>query len=406
MIANIKMAWRNIWRNKRRTLITVASIFFGVLLSSFMTSMQEGTYSRMIDNVVGFYSGYIQIHDSAFWDNKTIEYTFVPEDSLIRTLNTQEGVTSYVSRLESFTLLSFKNNTKGAPLIGIEPEKENQVSKLGNWIVQGQYLGNGDNGILLAVNLAKNLGVNVGDTLVLLSQGYHGVSAAGLFPVKGILKFPAPSLNNLGAFIDIHSAQDFFTAPDRFTSIVLMVTDYSEVNHIEQSLKSKIGKHYEVMTWDEMDPLTKNMIDADRSGGYIAKAILYLLIGFGIFGTVIMMIAERRKEMGVMVAIGMQKRKLSAILFYETTLIGLVGVLAGFLFSFPFIYYFVSHPIPITGDAGKAYEQWGFEPAMFFSAQWFVFARQVLIVFLITLAIYVYPLVRTYKLKLTKALHS
>ena len=148
------------------------------------------------------------------------------------------------------------------------------------------------------------------------------------------------------------------------------------------------------------------MIDADRSGGYITKGILYILIGFGIFGTVIMMIAERRKEMGVMVAVGMQKRKLSKILFYETTLIGLVGVAAGFAISYPFILYLVYHPIPITGEAGKAYEQWGFEPAMFFSAQWFIFARQLLIVFLLTLTVYIYPLVKTYRLKLTKALRS
>lgn len=406
MNSDFKMAWRNIWRNKRRTVITVASVFFGVLLSSFMTSMQEGTYSKMIDNVVGFYSGYIQIHYPHYWENKTIDYTFTPNDSLIKVLNDQPEITDYIPRLESFTLLSYKNNTKGAALIGIDPEKENQVTKLGNWVNEGTYLKNGDDGILLAVNLAKNLGVQVGDTLVLISQGYHGISAAGLFPVRGILKFPAPTMNGLGAYIDIKAAQNFFSVGDKYTSLVLMVNNYSEVDQLDHRLKSQIGNKYEVMTWYEMDPLTKNMIDADRSGAYITKGILYILIGFGIFGTVIMMIAERRKEMGVMVAVGMQKSKLSKMLFYETTLIGLVGVVAGFVICYPVILYLVYHPIPITGEMGKAYEQWGFEPAMFFSARWFVFARQALIVFVITLTVYLYPLVKTYKLKLTKALRS
>jgi len=160
------------------------------------------------------------------------------------------------------------------------------------------------------------------------------------------------------------------------------------------------------MTWDEMDPVTKNMIDADRSGAYITKGILYVLVGFGIFGTVIMMMAERRKEMGIMIAIGMQKSRLSKILFYETTLLGLVGVLAGFAISFPLILYLVYHPVPLTGETAKAYEQFGFEPAMYFSAQWFVFARQVLIIFIITMTVYIYPLVKTYKIKLINALHS
>jgi ABC-type lipoprotein release transport system permease subunit len=130
------------------------------------------------------------------------------------------------------------------------------------------------------------------------------------------------------------------------------------------------------------------------------------LVGFGIFGTIIMMMAERRKEMGIMIAIGMQKSQLSKILFYETSLIGIIGVLAGFAISFPLILYLVYHPIPLSGETAKAYEQFGFEPAMYFSAKWFIFARQVLIIFIITMLVYIYPLVKTSKLKLTKALHA
>jgi ABC-type lipoprotein release transport system permease subunit len=360
----------------------------------------------MIDNVVGFYSGYIQIHHPEYWENKTIDYSFAPNDSLKQVLVDNPSVLSFVPRLESFTLMSFKTNTKGAALIGIDPEKENQMTHLSNWIEKGTYLKPGDDGILLAVNLAKNLGVEVNDTLVLISQGYHGVSAAALFPVRGILKFPAPAMNSLGGYIDIQAAQNFFSVPGKYTSLVLTVDDYTRVNQIKHRLVAKLDKKYEIMTWDEMDPVTKNMIDADRSGAYITKGILYVLVGFGIFGTVIMMMAERRKEMGIMIAIGMQKSRLSAILFYETTLLGLVGVFAGFVVSLPLIIYLVYHPVPITGEAAKAYEQFGFEAAMYFSAQWFVFARQVLIVFILTLTIYLYPLVKTYKLKLIKALHS
>ncbi len=371
-----------------------------------MTSMQEGTYSKMIDNVVGFYSGYIQIHDPEYWENKTIDYTFTPTDSIELVTESIPTITSTVPRLESFTLMSFKDNTKGAALIGIDPEKENQMTNLSHWLEKGSYLKPGDDGILLAVNLAKNLGVQVNDTLVLISQGYHGASAAALFPVRGILRFPAPTMNNLGGYIDLKTAQEFFSVPGKLTSLVIMVDDYGNVTQTKHKLKAQFNSKYQVMTWEEMDPVTKNMIEADRSGAYLTKGILYALVGFGIFGTVIMMMAERRKEMGIMVAIGMQKTQLSKILFYETMLIGLVGVLAGFAVSVPLIQYLVYHPIPITGEAGKAYEQFGFEAAMFFSSQWFVFARQVLIIFIITLTIYVYPLVKTIKLKITKALHA
>ncbi len=403
---NLKLAWRNLWRNKRRTLITVASIFFGVLLSTFMTSMQEGTYSRMIDNVVGFYSGYVQVHIPDYWANKTIEYTLPVNDSLLKAIGNTPEVTTVVPRLESYALLSFQDNAKGAALLGIDPEKENQMTNLARWIDRGSYLQRGDDGVLLAFNLARNLGVEVGDTLVVISQGYHGASAAALFPVRGILKFPAPAMNNLGAYIDIKAAQDFFSVPGRCTSIVLMVNGYSRVDQVKSRLVAKFGNRYEIMTWDEMDPLTKNMIDADRSGAYITKGILYALVGFGIFGTVIMMMAERRKEMGVLIAIGMQKHKLGTTLFYETLLIGLVGVIAGFAVSCPLILYLVYHPIPFTGETAKAYEQFGFEPVMYFSAKWFIFARQVLIVFILVLLVYLYPLAKTARLRLTKALRA
>ena len=406
MMTDLKLAWRNIWRNRKRTLITVASIFFGVLLCTFMTSMQEGTYSKMIDNVVSFYSGYIQLHHPEYWENKTIDYTFQPNDSIYQAIRNEPTITAAVPRLESFTLMSFGDNTKGAALIGIDPEKENKMTNLSHWIDKGKYLQAGDDGILLAKNLAKNLGVDVNDTIILISQGYHGVSAAALFPVRGILNFPAPSMNNLGGYINLERAQDFFSVTNRLSSLVIMVNDYGNVNQARRNLQIALKNRYQLMTWDEIDPLTKNMIDADRSGAYITKGILYLLVGFGIFGTIIMMIAERRKEMGIMVAIGMQKSRLAKILFYETTLIGLAGVLTGFIANYPFILYLVYHPIPFTGEAAEAYEQFGFEPVMYFSSRWFVFIRQVLIVFLLTLAVYAYPLVKTWKIKVIKSLHA
>lgn len=371
-----------------------------------MTSMQEGVYSKMIDNVVSFYTGYIQIQDKEYWDDKTIENTFIASGDIVFILESDDDVLDFVPRLESFSLLSYGENTKGSALIGIDPEKENKVTGLKKWVKEGSYLNQGDDGILLAVNLAENIGVSIGDTLVLISQGYHGMSAAGLFPVRGILKFPSPQLNNFGGYIDIKAAQYFFSAPDRLTSLVMMVDDYTEVGKIKYRLQEAIGEDLKLKTWDEIDPWTKNMIDADRAQGVITKGILYLLVGFGIFGTVIMMIAERRKEMGIMVALGMQKYKLSMILFYETLLIGILGVIVGFVGSIPLINYFVHNPIPITGETAEIYEQYGFEPVMYFSNELVVYLRQVLIIFIISVVVYIYPLVKILRLRVTKALHA
>ncbi len=401
-----KVAWRNIWRSRTRTLITVLAIVVAVFLSTVMTSMQEGTYSKMIDNIVKFYSGYLQVHHPDYWENKTINNTFVPTDSLLQEIKSVGGVTDVAVRLESFTLLSTGNDTKGGVLIGIDPERENKLTNLSHWIESGKYLRAGDDGILISYNLARNINAAIGDTVVLISQGYHGASAAGLFPVRGILKFASPTLNNMGAYIDLERAREFYSAYGRATSAVVMIDDGDQTEAIRANMQKELGDMYSVQTWDEMQPEIKQMIQADRAGGVIMKAILYLVIGFGIFGTVIMMVSERKRELGVMVAVGMQKTRLASILLTETLYIGLVGVIVGFLISMPLIAFFVNNPIPLPDEMAEAYETFGLEAAMYFSGKGVIFLRQVLVVFLITAIIGLYPVLKAFNLRLSKSLRA
>ncbi len=406
MKANLKLAWRNLWRNRGRTLITVASVFFGVLISTVMSSMQEGSYSSMVDNIVRFYSGYIQIHQENYWEDKTINNTFTPTDSLISIIRGNRYITDYTPRLETFALASSENMTRGTMVVGIDPEKENRVTQIKRWIKEGIYLHRGDDGVLLGNELAKYLDLGVGDTLVLIGQGYHGVSASGKYPIRGLLKFANPELNRQTVYMDLHNAQYLFGADNKITAMVLMIADPYHLNRAMKSLKSKIHSPYSVMSWSEMNPEILQMIEGDRSGAMVMKGILYLLVGFGIFGTIMMMIMERRREMGVMVAIGMQKSKLATILLYETVLIGLIGVLAGFAGSVPVIAYYFHHPIRLTGDAAETMIQMGIEPLMYFSWLPGVFYNQVITVFAMTLLIAFYPLSKAFSLKVHEALRA
>ena len=130
MKSNVLLAWRNLWRNKRRTLITVASVFFGVLLATFMSSMQEGSYTSMIDNVVKFYSGYIQIQNEEYWENKTINNSMKPTEDLFKIASSMPSVTHVTTRLESFALASSEAITRGSMVIGIDPDKENEITAI------------------------------------------------------------------------------------------------------------------------------------------------------------------------------------------------------------------------------------------------------------------------------------
>jgi len=400
------MAWKNLWRNKRRTLITVASIFFGVLISTLMSSLQDGTYGSMIDLSVKLSSGYLQIQHPEYNDNKSINNIFEPSDEFISEISGIKEITTVAKRLASFALLSSGPNTRGGAVIGFEPEKDKETSNLQNWISEGEFLNSGDQGVLLTHNIARHLKIGVNDTIILISQGYHGVTAAGAYPVKGILKFSTPQMNSLGVFMDINLAQEFYSAKGMISSLMIMVNDYTDVAAAARKLKHYVNGEYKVLNWKEINPEIVQFIESDKAGGIVMKAILYIVIGFGIFGTIIMMVAERKRELGVMVAVGMQKFKLAIILFYETILIGFVGVITGFIGSIPIILFFVKNPIGLPEELAEAYTQFGFEPYMFFGTAPSVFVNQVLVIFIITLIISLYPIFKVKNLKVTNALRA
>jgi ABC-type lipoprotein release transport system permease subunit len=171
-------------------------------------------------------------------------------------------------------------------------------------------------------------------------------------------------------------------------------------------LKEEIKPPMMIMSWQELQPALVQMIDGDKAGGLFMKSLLYLIITFGILGTILMMVSERKRELGVMIAIGMQRARLGTILFFETLFIGIIGATAGILVSIPITYWYYLNPIPLTGDAAKTMIDMGIEPFMYFSIQPDVYYVQAIVVLIITMAISIYPIIKSFTLKLTSALRA
>ena len=402
----VKFAWRNLWRNKRRTIITAASIFFGVIFAAVMSSMQEGTYSSNIENIVRFYTGHAQLQHPEYWDEKTMEHHIAPSDSLIREIKSDPRITHVTPRLESFALASHEDATKVANVVGMAPEQEKDVTNILSNISKGSYLEKGDKGVLVGKLLAKNLGLGVGDTITLTGQGYRYATAAGLFPIKGLIDFPSPELNKTFIYMSLQECQHFYTAPGLLTSLVLMIENNDKLEVISRDINQKAGEEYTVMTWKDMQPALDQQIQSDRASGVIFKAILYMIIFFGILGTIMMMIAERRRELGVMMAVGMKRFRLAAVIFAETLFIGLLGVVVGLAGSIPINLYFYHNPIPLKGEAAEAMAQYGWEPYMFFSMVPEVFWKQAITVFVLVLVVSIYPMVTIFRMKEIDALRA
>jgi len=465
------MAWRNLWRNKRRTLITVASVFFAVFFALIMRSLQLGAYDHMYRNVIESYTGYLQVQHEDFWDNKIVENTFIYTPELDQTLMNNNNTNTIVPRFESFSLASSGTLTKGVIVIGIDPEKEAFLSDVKGKLVkyrlseknienlkktdlpgkfiknldlfkgnsytnsssmmtdlgiserdsvlfmpllrkyalfENGYIKTGEPEALIGDKLAAFLNVSKDDTLVLIGQGYHGTSAAGKFRIAGIVKLPTPDLDNKIVYLPFDICQGLYNSPGRLTSLAINIkrNDDSEIKRMIKTFSSEIKSPLKVLGWREMNELMINQMDADSKSGMVMIFILYMVIAFGIFGTVLMMTAERRREFGVLVAVGMQKSKLATVVVFEMIFIGIMGIGSGIVMALPAIIYGYYHPIRFSGEIAKMYEDYGIEPVMpFLPVDWYFLWQSIIVAVIVFIAV-IYPIRKIYKMQIVNSLKA
>ncbi len=467
-----KIAWRNLWRNKRRTVITTSSILFAVFFVVIMRSFQLGSYGLMINNTIESYMGFLQIQNEDYLDDMTIDNSFEGNASFLADIKNIPEIKAVVPRLESFALASTGTQTKGVVVLGVDPEKEKNLSYpqgklvlyritpkavknlkdkelpeniiqhinllMGNSYISksslsddlkltedeaNQYLPEisenfkfpgtawkeGDDGILISDRLAKFLQAMPGDTLILMGQGYHGLSAAGIYPIRGVIKIPSPDLDNKIVYMPLDKAQELFSMPDRLTSISINLYNNSdkELKKVKGLLMSKLdGKNLVVKSWKEFNQVLFQQIQSDNQSGQIMLGLLYFIVLFGIFGTVLMMIHERRREFGIMISIGMKRMKLAIITILEMLLMGMMGVIFGIVVSLPLIYIGYRFPIHLTGNMAQVMVEFGFEPIM--PMAWintYILWQGVIVVLMVILSC-LYPLRKVFTLKVVDALKA
>lgn len=402
----IKLAFRNIFRNPLRTFITAAAVFFAVIFCMLMRSVQYGTYENMIQNVVGFYNGYVKVNQQGFWEEKSLDNTLLDTPELRENLLKHPNIKTIVPRLETFALAVAGELTKGVIVTGVDPEAEQNVVDIEGKIKQGNYFKRGEEAVIITDGLAEFLKVEIGDTLVLLGQGYQSISAAGKYPVKAIMRLGVPDLNNAMVFMPLKTCQYLYGAEGRLTSIIPIVNNVNRLDRTVAELKKDTGGDYEVMSWQQMLPELVQLIQADNAGGIVMIFILYVVIGFGIFGTILMMTTERLYEFGVLISVGMKRWKLIIVILLETLFINFLGVIAGMLAGIPILGYFYKNPIRLSGNLDEFAEQYNIEPVLNFSLDPAVFYWQGIIVFIIALIVSVYPIIKISKLNLISALRG
>ena len=402
----IKIAWRNVWRNKRRSLITIAAIFIAVFLAIIMRSLQFGMYDNMIKNVVGSFSGYIQVHSKGYWDDKNINNSFKIDPDTYNKIEDTEGVSNILKRIQTGALSSNNDLSKFVYITGVQLENENKLTDWSKRLIDGELFKKNSNSIIVGKGVAKYYGLKVGDSLVFIGQGYHGMQAVGVYPVDGIIDMKNPNLNNLSVFMNLDVAQNFVSADDMLTSLVINKDEYFDENKLAKNIRSITDyESSDVMTWKEMTPELDQLIEADNAGGLLIIIILYMIVSFGIFGTVLMMTQERLYEFGVLISIGMKKSKLIISLIFETVIITFVGTLSGIIISRPIVNYFHYNPVRLFGAAAAQLESAGFEPVIPFMNSFDIPVIHSLIIIFISLLTCIYPIIIISRLHPIKAMN-
>ena len=402
-----KIAWRNIYRNKKRSLITITSIFAALFLIIFMRALQFGFYDNLIKTVVESYAGYVEVHAKGFWDNQNLENSMVVDNELIKNIESVNGVENTVERLQSFSLISTGEKTRGGVINGVVIEDEQKITDWNKNIIDGSFQLE-RNEIIIAKGIAEYFDLQIGDSLILYGQGYRGMMAAGKYPVKGIIDLKNPNLNKLGIFMTLESARDYVSSDNISTHIIIDKRQYYSEDKILNDLENILSSDYEVMTWKETLPEIEQTITADSAGGLIMALILYIIVVFGMFGTVLMMTEERKYEFGVLISIGMSRIRLFSIILVETVILSMIGVVLAILVTYPISYYFYLNPINIVTLMGEGadvmIQEFGFDPVIPFSISLDIPFSHALIIFTFSLLISVYPAIRIFRLNPVKSM--
>ena len=402
-----KIAWRNIYRNKKRSLITITSIFGALFLIILMRALQFGFYDKLIETVVESYAGYVEVHADGFWDNQNLDNSMEVNQSLINDIKSVEGVENIVQRLQTFSLISMGEKTKGGVINGINISEEQKITDWSKKMVSGSF-DIGDDEIIIGKGIAEYFDINEDDNLILYGQGYRGMMAAGKYPVKGIIDLKNPDLNKLGIFMTIESARNYVSSEEISTHIIIDKEKYYKEENIVVDLSNVLSKDYEIMSWKETLPEIEQTITADNAGGVIMAFILYIIVVFGMFGTVLMMTEERKYEFGVLISIGMSRIRLFGIVLIETVILSMIGVVLAILITYPICYYYYLNPIDMADLMGEGadqmMEEMGFSPIAPMSIEWNIPLTQALVIFISSLLISIYPAIKISKLNPVKSM--
>ncbi|MCL5268874.1 MAG: ABC transporter permease [Bacteroidetes bacterium] len=328
-----RIAWRNILRNKRRSLILVVSVMIGVIAMILTDAFSVGMMQQMLTNQIGADAGYIQIHKKGYQLDPVLKNSITDTVPVSRVLAKDSSSCNISERLRTFGLVSSAYNSAGVSIVGIVPEEETNVTTIHNHIVEGSYLSNKPGDILISTATAEKLRVGLGDKVVIMASRLDGSIGSEACRVTGIFETFDSGFNQTHVYIPLETAQQMLDAPGRVSEFVVNPVDAKKTDPIAVRLESELPSELEVLTYKQMLPILVMQIQLYDQTIYIFYAIIAIALIFGIINTMLMAVMERTHEFGIDMAVGMSNRRIFRMILTEAFYLGIAGTALGLIVS-------------------------------------------------------------------------
>ena len=364
----LTVSWRNLWRQRRRSMITASAMAIAVGLCMSVICLNDGTYGKFFDIMVEQQLGHIQVHNPEYPGKNQMYDTMTEAEKMLDAIDAIDDVRSVSARLKGFALVGGENKSAGAQLVGVLPDRERSVTNVASHMKQGVYLDASPPGsILIGIGMAEDLELALGDEVVAVTQASDGSMGNALYTVTGIYKTGSAQMDKAGAFLHLADVQELLALPDQVHQITLLGQDKEALDTLAVQISEAVGDDKLVQTWQEASPQTAQLLGMQDMAAFITLGIVFMVAGFGVVNTMMMSVFERTREFGVLRAIGIRPGRLVSMVVIEAMLLaGLAGSI-GLLIGGSLDYYLIHYGLDLSADTPDGFEFSGviFEPILY-----------------------------------------
>jgi len=412
MSSLMSLAWRNLWRHKRRTWLTVGAMIFSNVLLVFMISLQFGSYDMMIENSLKAFSGHVQVSAKGYSDEPKMRLVIEDIESRAEQIRGAFPELVVAVRGETFVMASSDERSFGIQIAGVDVAHESNVSSIPGLITQGYYLRPTEQQeVVVGKVLARNLKVGVGDEITLLGSGFDGSFAAAVVIVRGIFESNITELDRSLAQISLASFQELFNMGRKGHVIIANapnINDSGDYQHEIQKLMlvgNKVDHGLEVQNWKELNPGLMQAIKSDMASAWFMYIVLIVLVSFSVLNTQLMSVLERTREFGIMTAIGLRPSSLGKLVLLETAAMASIGLVIGTGLGFMLSLYLNEVGLSIPGMADMA-AQYNLLDKMYPAVDFISISIGPLTVFFACLIAAIYPIIKLQGLEPVPAMRA